>query len=583
MVRERAERLLFMGFALAGFTLVLVRAAKVPLVHDEATSFLAYAQTGRFLPFASMWDANNHLLNSAAGHLGYRLFGLEPLSLRWASVLSYGLFAGVVFRLGRSLAHPMVRWSYLLACLGCPFLLDFFSLFRGYGPAMALFLCAMHQAHRFTVMGHARHLRWALSCMALATGFLLALVPVWALLLGVLLMGCRTRAALVQWGVLGGLPLLLAGALALQYARLGLLYHGSTEGFIPVSVGSLALRVIGMDGTLPRAALLAPAAAAIGLLLWHAWWRRSSASPGFLAAVLLLGEALLRILLAEAFGINHAEDRAALHLLLAALLAVAAAADLFAARIAWGGLAAMPLLALPICTVSRANLTHTVLWPEQSLPHRFAERVERLERVLSRPAVVGMHRLAGLPWSLERRMRGGEGDGTAQDWPLGLNDARVVQHAQLAAAGNGYAVADSAPDQGLWLLMRQPAMRTEPVHDTLFSWEAAGQERSPSLGLPIGPIRSGGALVDISASMRTGVNPAELRLGIAVRDDEGAIIHGDLVFLSTRRAVWAGESWRSVRPVPRLPRAVSAEVFLWSPAGEAYRLDEGRLRLLKVH
>lgn len=582
MVRERAERLLFMACALGGFAFVLVRAAKVPLVHDEATSFLAYAQTGRFLPFASMWDANNHILNSAAGHLGYRLFGLDPLALRWASVLSYGLFAGVVFRLGRSLAHRMVRWSYWCACLGCPLLLDFFSLFRGYGPAMALFLCALHQAHRFTMLGRARHLRWALSCMAAATGFLLALVPVWALLLGVLLMGCRTRAAVVQWVLLGGLPLLLAGALALQYARLGLLYHGSTDGFIPVSVGSLALRVIGMDGALPRAALLAPTVTAISFLVWHAWRRRSGGSPGLLAAVLLLGEALLRILLAEAFGINHAEDRAALHLLLSALLAVAAAADLMAARTAWGGFAAMPLLALPACTVYRANLTHTVLWPEQSLPQRFAERVEQLEGVLGRPAVVGMHRLVGLPWSLQRRMRGGEGDGSAQDWPLGLNDARVVHHAQLAAAGEGYMAVDSAPDQGLWLLVRQPVMLTEPVHDTLFSWEAAGQQRSPSLRLPLEPIQSGGGLVDVTASMRTGANPAELRLGIAVRDDEGAIIHGDLVFLSTRRAAWDGESWRSVRPVPRLPHAASAEVFLWSPAGEAHRVDELRLRLLKV-
>ena len=80
---QRNDRFAFVALVSVVFVYVLLRAALIPLVHDEATSFLAYAQSGRFLPFSSMWDANNHYLNSLLGWLGYKVFGLHLLALRW--------------------------------------------------------------------------------------------------------------------------------------------------------------------------------------------------------------------------------------------------------------------------------------------------------------------------------------------------------------------------------------------------------------------------------------------------------------------------------------------------------------------
>ncbi|HRH38861.1 MAG TPA: hypothetical protein PK760_10975, partial [Flavobacteriales bacterium] len=143
MDRMKADRWPFAALSGTVFLYVLLRAALIPIVLDESTSFLMFVQDGAFLPFHSQWDANNHFLNSFCGWVGWSLGGLHLLSLRWASVLSFALFAFSAWRIGMFVQGRIVRWCLWLALLGCPFLLDFFSLFRGYGPAMAFLLLSL--------------------------------------------------------------------------------------------------------------------------------------------------------------------------------------------------------------------------------------------------------------------------------------------------------------------------------------------------------------------------------------------------------------------------------------------------------
>ncbi|MBK8497233.1 MAG: hypothetical protein IPL52_00085 [Flavobacteriales bacterium] len=195
----RSERIVFIATAGMVFLLVLLRALLVPLVHDEATSFIAYAQGGRFLPFASLWDANNHYLNSLLGFIGFKLFGLKLLALRYGSVLSYLLFAWSAWRLGHLVQHRTVRWVLWSALLLCPFLLDFFSFFRGYGPAMAFLLFSVQALLRFAQWHRRGDLLAVLLGMAVANGFLLALVPLWAVILVVLTVLVSRSAVVCSW------------------------------------------------------------------------------------------------------------------------------------------------------------------------------------------------------------------------------------------------------------------------------------------------------------------------------------------------------------------------------------------------
>src|SRR5690606_35609493 len=97
----RGERTLFAAVALLTFVYVAIRAALVPLTHDEAATFQTYVLTGRYLPYLAHWDAGNHLLITAIGRGCYQFFGAAPLSLRAFNVLCFALYAWYAWRATR--------------------------------------------------------------------------------------------------------------------------------------------------------------------------------------------------------------------------------------------------------------------------------------------------------------------------------------------------------------------------------------------------------------------------------------------------------------------------------------------------
>lgn len=576
MPSARADRLWFMGLAFVVFAYVVVRAVMVPMVHDEATSFIAYAQSGRFLPFASMWDANNHFLNSLCGSVGYRLSGLHPLALRWASVLSYALHAWCAWRLGGRIERRAVRWLLWAALLTCPFLLDFFSLFRGYAPAVALLQLAFLEALHYITKSSSKHLSGALLALTAACGFMLALLPVALVLLVLLLVRAWRRPdQLVLWMVLGAGPWLALALLARHMASLGLLYHGSGSGYSDTTFGSLLHHALGVEGLPWRVALGALVVAASVMLLLRE--QRASLTV-FIIAALLWGEYLLRVVLATTTGLNYAEDRAALHVLVLGILFLAFAADAFGERWPWSAAVALPLVAFPVRTAFTANVDRTVLWPEQSIPPRFIARIEALEQRLARPAVVGMHRLALLPYALQRRMRGGEGDGTALAEPCDAVDAWIAFWPVDEQLGCGFVSADSAAGPGLRLLVREPVRPGRVVREERFDLRLAGQERSEGFAIDPGAIRREGAIVELAGTLALEPDGADLRLAMAAWDSSGTALHADHVLLATRRGAWHGEHFRMARWVPPLPTARRVEVFLWSMDKAVARLTDGRAR-----
>lgn len=564
-MRHRNEGAVFAMLSLAVLAYATARAVLVPMVHDEATSFLAYVQSGEFLPFRAMWDANNHYLSSALGILAYKAFGLHLISLRAASLLSFIPFAWGAWRIGSSLHHPLVRWSLWLALLASPLLLDFFSLFRGYGPAMAALLIALDGMLRFLRTGARNNLLQALIAMAIATAFVLALIPLWVVMIALLLPKVlHVRCLMLLWLILGMAPLLGAVGLAFLMARFGLLYHGSTEGYFAVTVLSLIRYALGVAN--PGWALLIASGVAAAILTtgWRAWRTRDWASPGIIIATLLVGEMLLRIVLALAFGINHAEDRAALHVLVLAVICVAFAADAWAETHPAAALLALPLLVLPARTIVGVNTDRTVLWPEQSTPDCFLRTVWDLERALGRPAVVGAYRLQGLTWSLQQRMLGGEGDICALGFPQGEHDIRVVDERFLPGAMVGYREVDHSPGNGLRLLVRERPLQTETLLDTAFALSMRRGMSTPAFELPPRLASGHDLLIEIGARMRSPEAPINPRLALEVIDSAGTRLFADLVFLSTRRAAWGGEHWRTIRWVSQQSEAAAVRITLWS-------------------
>lgn len=576
MAHQHRERWLFVGLALPVFTYIICRAATVPLVHDEATSFIAYAQSGRFVPFASMWDANNHFLSSFFGWLGYKLFGLHLLSLRWASVLSYLVYAWALWRMGPFVRSNGVRWMLWSTLLLCPFLLDFFALFRGYAPGIACMMMVVQAMLRYMSDRTWSGLLTVFIALGFMNAFMLAWLPLsWVFLLIMMPLCLADRRTLFLWIAAGLLPTLLATALAVHMAKLGLLYHGSEDGFMQVTIHGLLQLVLGSTHHVLRWSVIALGTVAFGVAMKIALVDRRFRTPLVTIAGAFALELVLRISAAGLFGINHAEDRTALHVLVLFVLLFVFAIDEVATRARWAPWFAVLLMALPIRTLSELNLARTMLWSEQSIDPFHVAWTRGYAQALGRPVVVGGHRLIGLPWSLQQRMFQGEGDLNAVAWPAGVHDLRLVDDRYDLRSDSDHVEVPGHGSAGLRLLVRMEPLRTHVIQDTTLVLDTVGGY------IPLNA-RSAALFVEMSGTLSSEGKVCFPRLLTEVLDGSGQVLHSDLVLFETRRERWSGERWGVMRSIPPLHGAHRLRIRLYTEPSGASASAHASVRLHRV-
>ena len=581
------DRKLYFLLALATLVYVIARAVLVPFVHDEAATFNVYIPFGEFLPLHSHWDAGNHFLNTALAIVSYTLFGMEQWALRGWNVLAFVLYAWMVWRLGEQVRDRLVRWSMWLGSLLCPFLLEFFSLFRGYGLEMAFFIWSVHALLCFARDGHGRHLVQVLVALGLANACILSLLPYWGIVLGLLALliirGPHTWLRKVQqlttWLLLGMAPLALAGLLAMLMQRLGLLYYGSTAGFVEVTLATLCLFVLGTKSPMLLVVVImvfaAVTALALRILLRDRNWR----SPLVLVVGLLWAEIVARVAMTAVLGVNFPEDRAALHLVPLFLLAIAFGADAIGARVGMLRYAALVLLALPLRTVIIANTDHTVLWPEHSPPHRFVDRLLALQAAQARPLVIGCY--GSLHYSLPFAVRlRGEHLPLPQTigFPGGPNDVRIAQDAWLLRALPGFHETDHDPATGLHLLERNIPLKPVAGQVKAFAQDASDAEFLELLRLD-GLNGNEDLLVEVEGEIST-QGPATINLVVEVRDASDKAIHYDGVCVSAFAP--QVDHLREVRRIPRLQDGQHAVVYLWNIRRNVLTLTNGSVSIRRI-
>lgn len=133
---SRSQQLSLLLYALVALVLwgfVWAHAFGMDMTHDEAYSY-RLVKTNYFI--AMFGTANTHWLNTIFMEVFNNLFGDGPGWLRLHSVLAFPFFAWALYRLGNLIkirAGAIVFWALVLFN---PFVLDFFSLARGYGLAM---------------------------------------------------------------------------------------------------------------------------------------------------------------------------------------------------------------------------------------------------------------------------------------------------------------------------------------------------------------------------------------------------------------------------------------------------------------
>lgn len=133
------------------FIYIVLRACRLSLTWDEAHTFFEYVRTPQWWPGGyNYMSANNHLLNTWLMKCSVSLFGESELALRLPNVIAGGFYLSASIFIASRLTEK--KWHALIVFLlfaANPYLLDFFSLARGYGISMALLMMAAWQLMRY--------------------------------------------------------------------------------------------------------------------------------------------------------------------------------------------------------------------------------------------------------------------------------------------------------------------------------------------------------------------------------------------------------------------------------------------------
>jgi len=134
---------ILIGSSLAFLIYVIVRAVRVPFTIDEAATYLNYVSSD-VLGIFRFDSTNNHFLNSLLTKLCWTLGGSSEFVLRLPNVLAYLIYLFFSFRLVHRFAKDKIIavCGFLLLNLN-PYVLDFFSLSRGYGLSLAFLTAAL--------------------------------------------------------------------------------------------------------------------------------------------------------------------------------------------------------------------------------------------------------------------------------------------------------------------------------------------------------------------------------------------------------------------------------------------------------
>lgn len=579
---------------------VITRALWVPLVHDEANSFFHFIKDGSWVPFMGKWDAANHVLAMAMGKLGYTLFGPGAFALRSSAVLCYPLLAWCTWRMGNRIADPLVRWCLWAALLAMPFAMEFFALFRGYGPSFAFLLWAMAMGLDFLETGRTRAFVLAALALGLGVNANLSLLPIWAVGLALLASGIargsHTSAGgrkpllvvrIAAWLGAGLSPGLWMIAFAMGLRERGLLYYGSDRGLLAGSFASLRERLTpelsNAAGIAICIALFMFVLAALVVVIRQREQRRYPLLV--LVCVLLGAEFLARWVLGEAFGVLYPKDRAMLHFVPLLLIAFATAVDRYARSIRPFALLALPLLILPFHTIATADLHSTTQWPEESISDAVRAAVQERQAASDTGLLVtGSSPLCAI-WD-HKLYCGGNAFATVfpSDTLLPWADLLLADARKPERWKGRFTVVLGPKDSGQWLLEPIQRMQRRPVWDSVFAISTTRKEFMELYAAEPDPVGAEGLVVDLSTSLSAPAQgKGELLLVVQVDAADGS-----RAFYHAQRLdrQWNTERTQEIRAVVAVPRTTREGdrlvVFVWDPVGRELALNDVRLRIQAV-
>lgn len=362
---------------------ILLRAYFLEPLHDEAATFFHYIESGSIWGENMMLDANNHLLNSAIGHLLYLVFGEHFFFLRLPNVFAFGFYFWGIYRFIQPIKSSLNKSFILLGTTCIPFVLEYFAYTRGYGISLGLFVFALYYIRDFIENKSVKsaYISSLLLCIAVYANlnFILTLI-----LMGFLFV-------LTQWLHKEEFSRKQHLFLFLNYAFLGLLnlpnlyyahilrangalYYGSLDGFWEVTGKTIAKYTIFHDlNWLKYASLIIIALLIVYFITrWiklgnFKFFRESST----ILAWFIFGNCVAILLMAKILGVNYPEDRVGMHLVVLFLLLVGFVLNQIK-NLNW---LLVAMLFFPITMIPRINLSTSVFSPDDRISKVFFNEV----------------------------------------------------------------------------------------------------------------------------------------------------------------------------------------------------------------
>ena len=184
-------KVLTAGAALFFLTLAGARVARVALTYDEAAAYRRYVATD----VASVFDTNalsafnfevatNHFLNTVLTKMLYAVAGGGEIVLRLPNLAAYAMFMIFAALILHRFTRPWIAFAGFLLLNLNPYVLDFFTMSRGYGLSLGLVMGAVYFLFRFLASLHrssggpgdgGRDVSWSLvlACAAVLANFAL--------------------------------------------------------------------------------------------------------------------------------------------------------------------------------------------------------------------------------------------------------------------------------------------------------------------------------------------------------------------------------------------------------------------------
>ena len=469
---QKQFNVFFLITSVVSFTVIALRNYFVPFNHDETASFFMYIQSGNYIPFYSIADANNHVLNSFLSNICFHLFGSSPFALRLPNLFGFLVLVYATYKLSKSLQKTGSKVFLTIALLFSFHWLSFFSTCRGYGISMALLILGIATLVDYiNNTSKTKSFILCFVCFQLAVSANLILIIVVLLLSGIVMLVQLFNNKLFKLTTL--LIWLLHFAAVYYWLSFsfylqdkGALYYGEADSYWKRTFVSLIQLITGYGNAIVCYTILALFIAVIllsfylnknNLLNIIGQFKKPSLSLLFASVLCLLISAFYAM--NKLKGINYPEDRTGLFFYLFFVLLVSFTIDKFSVK-------ANTIILYPVSLFIAIHFFYNLNFREHSLyvyetiPQHFYTTLVNEQKKSEEHITIGGHRVRELFFGFMNYRNSGYLNPADPTETMQMNcDYYIARKEVDKNYQNYYDVIDTEPDWGFMVLKRKEKIK----------------------------------------------------------------------------------------------------------------------------